>query len=356
MQEKMGDIPLEKLIISPAFYAVQIDHCGPFQAFSKHNQRSTLKIDALVITCVNTSAVSINALETLEAPSIIKSLLRHSCRYGYPYVAFIDQGPGLVKACNTDFDLMTYATVIKNTVGMKVIAKPTQAHESRGKVERTVQALKSFLQDNKNGMVTQSILDWETTFLYISNFINNLPVARLVKKDSMTSDVNQILTPNRLLLGRNNERSPCFVDRCESSTYSERLTRNSAINRSWFTLLTKLTPTLTFRPKWHSTSIIPSRGDYVLFLHKESRMGREHEEWRPGKIFDIVTSEASSTFIFYIEYRILIQKKGERIENSKVEVHTTTRVLRDLVLLYTEEELTSLPGSPEHLARLSKRL
>ena len=357
MQEKMGEVPLEKLIISPAFYAVQIDHCGPFLAFSKHNQRATLKIDALVITCINTSAVSINALETLEAPSIIKALLRHSCRYGYPYVAFIDQGPGLIKACNTDFNLMTHASIIKETVGMRVVAKPTQAHESRGKVEKAVQALKHFLEDNKSATMKQSILDWETTFLFISNFLNNLPVARLVKKDSMTSDVNEILTPNRLLLGRNNDRTPCFVEDCLSPTYSERLLRNSAINRAWFTMLTKLVPTLSYRPKWHDTSENPPViGDYVLFLFKESKMGREHEEWKPGQIYDISKSENSNTFIFYIEYRILIRKKGDKVENSKVETHTTSRVLRELVLLYTEEELSSLHGSPEHLKRLSKKL
>ena len=50
MAEIMGDVPLEKLIISPAFYAVQIDDCGPFQAYSKHDLRSALKVNALVIT------------------------------------------------------------------------------------------------------------------------------------------------------------------------------------------------------------------------------------------------------------------------------------------------------------------
>ena len=55
----MGDVPLKKLIISPAFYAVQIDDCGPFQAYSKHDLRSALKVNALVITCINNSAVTI---------------------------------------------------------------------------------------------------------------------------------------------------------------------------------------------------------------------------------------------------------------------------------------------------------
>ena len=84
-------------------------------------------------------------------------------------------------------------------------------------------------------------------------------------------------------------------------------------------------------------------------------MGREHEEWRPGKVYDIGPSESSNTLVYYIEYRIVIRKKGEKVEDSKVETHSTSRVLRDIVLLYTEEELASLQGSPEHLKRLSKK-
>ena len=107
MAEMMGDVPLEKLIISPAFYAVQIDDCGPFKAYSPHNQRSVLKIHALVITCINTSAVTIWVLETQEAPSVLKAILRHSYRYGYPAVAYIDLGPGLVKEPSTGWKSQT---------------------------------------------------------------------------------------------------------------------------------------------------------------------------------------------------------------------------------------------------------
>ena len=162
MAEMMGDVPLEKLIISPAFYAVQIDDCGPFQAYSKHGLRSALKV-ALVITCINNSAVTIWVLETQEAPSVLKALLRHSYRYGYPAVAYIDLGSGLVKGAKHKVELSNHSTLLRQSCGMRVIPKPPQTHAQRGKVERVVQALKQWIQNEKLSLLTQSILNWETT-------------------------------------------------------------------------------------------------------------------------------------------------------------------------------------------------
>ena len=47
---------------------------------------------------------------------------------------------------------------------MRVIPKPRQAHAQRDKVEHVVQALKQWIQNEKLSLLTQSILDWETTF------------------------------------------------------------------------------------------------------------------------------------------------------------------------------------------------
>ena len=110
------------------------------------------------------------------------SLLRHSYRYGYPAVAYIDLGPGLVKGARHKVDLSNHSTLLRQSCGMRVIPKPPQAHEQRGKVERVVRALKEWIQNEELSLMTQSILDWETTFAHISNFFNNLPMARLSKE------------------------------------------------------------------------------------------------------------------------------------------------------------------------------
>ena len=358
MEEKMGEIPMEKLIVSPAFSFSQIDTAGPFYAFSRHNFRSKVEVNALVISCITTSATNILALELLDGPSIVKALLRHSFRHGYISVGFIDLGPGLVKGCNAVVQLSDYAGAIRGSTGMRVIPKPPQNHQARGKVERAVQAMKSFFEDKKLSSLTQSVLDWETSFACVSNYLNNLPVARINRERNLSYDVTDVISPNRLLLGRNNQRNPNFLFEENDVGYSDRVNKNSQINRSWFTLLNRLVPDLVARPKWHKTSLHPPRvGDYVLFRHIEtSRAGKEHEIWKTGYVFDIIGSECSSTAILELEYKALIHAKEKKTEDCKVATHTTRRALREVVLLFTEEEIASPPGSPPHLARLNKSL
>ena len=355
IKTKMGDVPIEKLAIAPAFSYLQADTAGPFPAFSRHNQRSTIEVNCLVLICIVTGAVSLWALETLEAPSIVKAMLRHSARYGYPVTAFTDKGPGLKKGLTMRVDITDYGTLIKRELGMNVIPKPTHSHEARGKVERVIRVLKNYLEDRKLERLKQSILDWESSFAFVANYLNNLPMSRLSRNRSMSYDVTEIITANRLLLGRNNFRSLSHVLEEEGVTYNDRLSRNNMINKSWQTLLQRLIPDLTERPKWHkSGSIQPEVGDYVIFCHKESRAGPEHAEWKVGLVIKIEESESSpSTSKYYLEYRQVIKQKNKKPEDWKVATQVTDRHMRDLVLLFTEAELKSLPGSEEHLRRLT---
>ena len=178
-------------------------------------------------------------------------------------------------------------------------------------------------------------------------------MARLSNNRSLTNDIHEVLTPNRLLLGRNNERSPTYVHESEGVGYENRLLQNSRINQAWFSMLLKLTADLVYRPKWHEDSkCLPVCGDVVLFLHKESRVGREHEIWKQGIIASIEDSKSSNTKIYVIEYRTCVKRKGQKIQDAKVETMTTTRTLREIVMLYSVEETNSERGSREHVARL----
>ena len=358
IKECMGSIPPEKLIISPAFSFVQIDVGGPFKAYSRHGKRSVLEVNALVIVCITTGAVSIMVLETLEAPSVVKGLIRHSCRYGYPIIGYTDKGTGLKKGLGVQVELINFDRVISKETGMKLILKPTQSHESRGKVERVIQVLKKYIQERQDEMLTQSIMDWETTFSYVSNFINNLPMARMTNSRSLSYDIAEILTPNRLLLGKNNQRSPNYIIEEQGVTHKERLSKNNKILQAFFTLLNRMTPDLVDRPKWHKSSeVFPKVGDYCLFKHKESNMGSENEHWKIGKVIEIRKSESNATSeIYVLEYRTAIKQKKKKAADWKIVVQKTDRAARELVILFTLEEIDSTVGSEEHLARLRKKI
>ena len=241
---------------------------------------------------------------------------------------------------------------------MKIVLKPTQSHESRGKVEKVVQTMKKYIQERKGDMLTQSLMDWETTFCLIGNYMNNLPMSRMNNSRNLSYDVSEIITPNRLLLGKNNQRSPNCVIEEKGVTYKERISKNNKIVQAFFTLLNRLTPDLIERPKWHKSSeILPQVGDYCLFCHRESSAGAEHEKWKIGRIIEIKDSESNSkTKIYVIEYRTAVKQKKKKAADWKVTRLVTDRHPRELVILFTMEELSSELGSEEHLARLKEKI
>ena len=101
------------------------------------------------------------------------------------------------------------------------------------------------------------------------------------------------------------------------------------------------------------SEIIPVPGDYVLFCHKESSAGHEHENWKVGLVLRVENSKSSPrSTVYIIEYRAVVKQKDKKPEEWKVAKNLTNRHLRELVLLFTMEEIKSPPGSEEHLRRL----
>ena len=111
-------------------------------------------------------------------------------------------------------------------------------------------------------------MQWETLASSIANSINNMP---LVIGNS-TSDLENldIITPNRLKLGRNNDRSPTEPVTIESNP-KKILEANQKIFQSWFeNWLLSHVPKLIEQQKWFRTDDELSVGDIVLFLKNES--------------------------------------------------------------------------------------
>ena len=82
---------------------------------------------------------------------------------------------------------------------------PVGVHYMHGKVERKIQQIKkSMVKELDNRRLP--IMQWETLGIQISNSIDNLPIGVGNKTDQLEN--LDILTPNRLILGKNNDRCP----------------------------------------------------------------------------------------------------------------------------------------------------
>ena len=92
-------------------------------------------------------------------------------------------------------------------MGIKIIVSIAKAHSERGRVERRIRALRESLKKLQvNTMVPMMCMQWDMLFSRVSNALDNLPIARGDNSNG-TALGNEIITPNRLKMGRNNARS-----------------------------------------------------------------------------------------------------------------------------------------------------
>ena len=97
----MGPIKDCNMSFALAFYASQVDLCGPFNSFSIHNKRAIVNIWLMVFCCCTTGAISVKVMEDYSTSSFMLAFIRFSSIYGYPKCLLPDVGSQLVKGCKT---------------------------------------------------------------------------------------------------------------------------------------------------------------------------------------------------------------------------------------------------------------
>ena len=320
----MGPIQGVNLCIAPAFYATQVDIFGPNKAYSSANKRATIKVWFLIFCCCTTGAVDIRVLEDYSTDAFVLGFIRFSCRVGYPRYLLPDAGSQLVKGCED----MSYSFVdAKQKLfvehGVDYVPCPVGAHYTHGKVERKIQEVKksvSITVQNER----LSVVQWETLMAQVGNSMNNMPIG--IKSKISNLEELDLITPNRLILGRNNDRcgnSPLVI----VPDHKKMIQSNANIFRAWFEAwLVSYVPTLVERSKWHKTDKPINIGDVVLFLKSE----REYDlQYQYGIVSDLKQGRDGCIRKVTVEY----QNHNESVKR------TTERGTRDLVVISPVDEL-----------------
>ena len=320
----MGPAPDDALRIAPVFYVSQVDICGPFSAFSPANKRATLKVWFVVFCCSVTGATDCRIMEDYSADGFVMAFIRFSCRFGYPKKLLPDEGSQLVKGCK---DMVLSMSDISHKLhvehGVEFETSPVGAHYHHGKVERKIQQVKKSFNKVMHGR-RLSILQWETLGQQVSNSINNLPIG-LGNKTEMLESLD-ILSPNRLILGRNNCRSPTAP---LEITHDVRriLESNKEIFTLWFKeWLVSFVPTLVEQPKWFVTDRAIAVGDVVLFLKSEKEFDLQYQY---GIV--VTTCEGKDGLIRSVD--VEYQNPGESVKRR------TRRGVRELVVIHAVDEI-----------------
>ena len=170
-----------------------------------------------------------------------------------------------------------------------------------------------------------SVLEWETLGDQIANSVNNMPLATI----NVSADIENldILTPNRLLLGRNNDRSPSGPLLVTNDPHKI-LKANLEIFTVWFECwLISYVPQLMDHPKWFRNDQDIKVGDIVLFLRTEKEYSRQYQY---GKIQSIEPSRDGKIRTVNVRYRNSSEKKERE----------TRRAVRELIIIHRIDEIS----------------
>ena len=334
---QMSHHPQARTTIAPPFYTMMIDVAFGFKGQSYKKSRSTFKLYALVCVCILTGATSILVLEGLQTQDIVGALERHSSRHGVPAEVFVDNGTQLMALKEAEFSIRDIDTELHHSMGIKVHTSTAKSHEERGRVERKIRSLRMMLE--KLGISSESpmtSLQWETTFAKIASMIDDLPLAR-GDSSSTTNLGYDILSPNRLKLGRNNFRSldGGGINILASQIPTEILERNRQIVHCWYQLFIDNIHMLMLKPdKFLINSEPPKRDDIVLFTMVDGAMGKNSIVWKLGKVVKVLDRKA------IISYITRIPKIGSPLKSE------LNRNFRDISILYSVGDL--FINTPEH--------
>jgi hypothetical protein len=278
---ELADLHKFRTVIAPPFYAAMLDIAMGFQARPTKDSRKCFTVNALVIVCLLTSATSIHVIEGLTTQSVIMALERHSSRYGAPAHLFVDSGTQLEKLQDTSFSLHSIEGWGPSNATFTVTVSTPKAHEQQGRVEAKIKILRDMLQTfSDTCSLCHTVIGWETIFAKISDHVDNLPIAR--GSASAPNDLGwEIITPNRLKLGRNNFRQLEGEIQLSGGPQTM-LERNRRLTEKWYQLFVDRIPLLVPKAEKPSGAILKA-GDVVLFLFQDPGVPRMHT-WKLGVI------------------------------------------------------------------------
>jgi len=290
---ELADFPAVRTTIAPPFWAVQLDIAMSFSAKPRITSKQTFNCHALVVVCLLTSATNIHVLEGLTTQAVIQALERHASRYGVPAQMYVDSGTQLEKLQDAHFQLRDVGVTLGTQRFSITVATP-KAHQQQGRVEAKVKNIRKILQAwSKSTNECNTLIGWETLFARVASAINDVPIGR--GSASAPSDLGwEIITPNRLMMGRNNHRQldgPIKVTNCPQS----QLERNRLISAKWYEIFIQRLHLLIPAPAVKEDRQ-PMTGDVVLFLFSDPNF-KKLWVWKLG-----IIEEKVSRSTFRIRY------------------------------------------------------
>ena len=299
----MGKLHDNRFVIAPPFYGVQCDMFGPLLAICEHNHRSTVKVWGLVFKDPSCGAIAVYCMAKYNTASFVMAYTRHASRYGHPKRVVIDAGSQLVKAVKdmkTSLVELEGLVRIQHQVGIEFRVVPVGSHYQNGQVERGIKEIRTLFHQVYSGLKLD-ILSYETAFAWIANEINCFPRCLGSRTDQL--DNLDLITPSRLMHGRNNRR--CLSGHATVEMPSKLLDQMEDTTKAWWKVWEKqrIQEYIAQPSKWLQSGGTVNKGDIVVFLRQKKDLAVGEPVWRVGRVTELAPGRDGQCRQVTVEYR-----------------------------------------------------
>ncbi|XP_057678097.1 uncharacterized protein LOC130907254 [Corythoichthys intestinalis] len=283
-EQRMADLPTDRVDPSPPFTYTGLDCFGPF--FTKQG-RKECKRYGLLFTCLSSRAIHIEMLEDLSTDSFINGLRCFIAIRGAVRKIRSDQGTNFVGARNefekglSELDKDRIATYLaKNQCDFQMNV-PEASHRG-GVWERQIRTVRNVLS-SVLAQVTGRLDDTSLrTFFYEAmSIVNNRPLTTNTINDPKSAEP---LTPNHLLTMKESMPLPPPGNFIREDLYARKRWRKIQYlsEQFWHRWRKEYLTSISLRQQWHTSKRNVKVGDVVLI--KEENLPRN--EWKLAKVVE----------------------------------------------------------------------
>ena len=338
LQQKMADLPVERVTESSPFSYCGIDCFGPFLV---KEGRKTLKRYGLIITCLSTRAVHIEVLDDMSTDAVIDALRRLIAIRGQVRQIRCDRGSNFVGASRElarawqEMDKDSLKITLLEKHRCEWVFNPPAASHAGGVWERMIRSARRIL----NGLMTSAESRLTTsslrTLMYeVMAILNSRPLS----VESLEDPTGPLpLTPNHILTTKSTGILPppgVFQKEDLMLRKQWRMVQHLA-DRFWETWRLDYLSSLQARRKWCQQQPNLEVGDIVVLREDDVCRG----DWKLGRVTEVFPS--ADGLVRRCRLRVP-RSRQDAAGDSQYQVCELERHVCRLTLLFKTSEVTEI--------------
>ena len=329
-EQRMADLPADRVDPSPPFSYIGIDCFGPF--YTKTGRKENKRY-GLLFTCLSSRAIHIEMLEDLTTDAFLNALRCFMAIRGEVRQIRCDRGTNFVGARNElqrslmELDKERIATYLAKKQCDFLMNVPDASHMG-GVWERQIRTVRSVMSSvltQATGRLDDASL--RTFFYEAMSIVNNRPLTSETINDPKSMEP---LTPNHFLTMKTSVPLPPPGNFVEEDIYGRKRWRRVQylLEQFWSRWRKEYLSNISLRQRWHTPRQNVEVGDVVIVIVKEDNVPRN--EWKLARIVE--TSEDDDGLVRKVKVQMgqsNLNRKGERLTQPSI----LERPVQKLVML-----------------------